>query len=379
MPSRVSALLYQTVASPPEIPARNFFAGGPKAGADRSDRHATLNRTVQPATDVRDISRIAYAFMASKALFAALNLDVFTRLAGTVKDLATLARETGVAPHRLDTLLAVLTSQGLLVRAPGGWANAPACERYLVRGAPADFGEYYRFQVDRLIYPALQHLDAGLAGERDRLAPRFDQLDPARAADFTRAQHAGSLGPALLLAKSVELGGRRTLLDVGGGSGAFSIVLCQAHPDLRATIVDYPNMIEVARGCVEAAGLGARIDFVAGDAARVDWPDGQDAVLMSYLLSAVEARAIDPLIRRAATALRPGGLLLVHDFMLDDGRGGPALAAAWFLVYLAWSTDNLSFTVGDIRARLAGHGFTDIAAQPLVHDVTTVVTARRPG
>lgn len=334
---------------------------------------------MQPATDVRDISRIAYAFMASKALFAALNLDLFTRLAGCVKDLDTLAGETGVAPHRLDTLLAVLTSQGLLVRARGGWANAPACERYLVRGAPADFGDYYRFQVDRLIYPALQHLDAGLAGQRDGLAPRFDQLDPARAGDFARAQHAGSLGPALLLAKTVDLSGRHTVLDVGGGSGAFSIVLCQAYPGLRATIVDYPNMIEVARRYVEAAGLGARIDFVAGDAARVAWPEGQDAVLMSYLLSAVPADAIDPLIRRATTALRPGGLLLVHDFMLDDGRDGPALAAAWFLVYLAWSTDNLSFTVADVRARLARHGFTDVTAQPLVHEVTTVVGARLPG
>lgn len=331
---------------------------------------------MQPATDVRDISRIAYAFMASKALFAALNVDLFTRLAGGAKDLATLAGETGVAPNRLDTLLAVLTSQGLLVRGTGGWANAPACERYLVRGTPADFGDYYRFQVDRLIYPALQHLDAGLAGIRDGLAPRFDQLDPASAADFARAQHAGSLGPALLLAKSVDLGGRRTLLDVGGGSGAFSIVLCQAHPGLRATIVDYPNMIEVARRYVGEAGLDGRVHFVAGDAGHVAWPDGQDAVLMSYLLSAVPAQAIDPLIQRATKALRPGGLLLVHDFMLDDNRDGPALAAAWFLVYLAWSTDNASFTVADVRARLARHGFTEITAQPLVHEVTTVVAAR---
>ncbi len=333
---------------------------------------------MQPATDVRDISRIAYGFMASKALFAALNLDLFSRLAGGAKDLATLSRETGVAANRLDTLLAVLTSNGLVVRDARGWANAPACERYLVRGTPAEFGDYYRFQVDRIIYPALQHLDAGLAGDRAGLAPRFDELNPARAGDFTRAQHAGSMGPAMLLARSVDLRGRRTLLDVGGGSGAFSIVLCRAHPDLRATIVDYPNMIDVARRFVAEAGLSDRIDFVAGEAGQVAWPDGQDVVLMSYLLSAVPAPAIDPLLERARRALRPDGLLLVHDFMLDAGRDGPALAAAWFLVYLAWSVDNVSFTVADTRDRLARHGFTSITAQPLVHEVTTVVSARAP-
>lgn len=331
-----------------------------------------------PATDVRDISRIAYGFMASKALFAALTLDVFTRLAGGAKDLPTLARETGVAPHRLDTLLAVLTSHGLLVRQAGGWVNAPACERYLVRGRPADFGDYYRFQVDRLIYPALLHLNAGLAGDRARLAPAFDVLSPSDADDFARAQHAGSLGPAHLLAQTVDLAGCGTLLDVGGGSGAFSIVLCQTHGDLRATIVDYPNMIAVARRFVADAGLGDRIRFVPGDAARIDWPDGQDVVLMSYLLSAVPADAIDGLLARAWRALRPGGLLLVHDFMLDDARDGPPLAAAWFLVYLAWSPDNVSFTVGDVRARLARHAFVDADARPLVHEVTTLVTARRP-
>jgi 2-hydroxy-4-(methylsulfanyl)butanoate S-methyltransferase len=366
----------KTRSTPPEIPAVDDFNRPRASPADHGACYP--HRIVRPATDVRDISRIAYGFMASKALFAALNVDLFTRLAGGVKDLATLARETGVAPNRLDTLLAVLTSHGLLVRDAAGWANAPACERYLVRGTPADFGDYYRFQVDRLIYPALQHLDAGLAGDRGGLAPRFDQLDPARAGDFTRAQHAGSLGPALLLAKSVDLRGRRTLLDVGGGSGTFSIVLCRAHPELRATIVDYPNMIEVARRFVAEAGLADRIDFVEGEAGQASWPDGQDVVLMSYLLSAVPASAIDPLLERARTALRPRGVLLVHDFMLDDGRDGPALAAAWFLVYLAWSIDNVSFTIADMYARLARHGFTDVTAQPLVHEVTTVLTARAP-
>ncbi|HUF93973.1 MAG TPA: methyltransferase dimerization domain-containing protein, partial [Candidatus Limnocylindria bacterium] len=110
-------------------------------------------------SDVREISHIAYGFMGSKALFSALHLDLFGRLAGDTKSFESLVEATGVAPNRLRTLLVALTSVGLVVRDGDGYRNAPASERYLVRGAPAYFGDYYRFQIDRQIYPALLHLD----------------------------------------------------------------------------------------------------------------------------------------------------------------------------------------------------------------------------
>lgn len=85
---------------------------------------------MEPLTDVRDISRIAYGFMASKALFAALNLDLFSRLVEP-RTLDALARESGIAVHRLKTLLATLTSLGLVVRDDAGFHNSPASRRYL--------------------------------------------------------------------------------------------------------------------------------------------------------------------------------------------------------------------------------------------------------
>jgi SAM-dependent methyltransferase len=331
---------------------------------------------MEPVTDVRDISRIAYGFMASKALFAALHIDLFTRLRGGARDLDALAAETGVAANRLDTLLAALTSAGLLVRQGSGWANAPGSERYLVRGARADFSDYYRHQIDPIMYPALLHLDAGMAGDRDRLAPSYQFTGTD---DFARGQHAGSLGPALLLARSVDLAGRSALLDVGGGSGAFSITLCRAAPALRATIIDFPGMIAIARDFVAEAQLADRIALVPGGALEVDWPSGQDAVLMSYLLSAVPGRDIDLLLDRAWQSLAPGGLLLLHDFMLDDDRAGPPLAAWWFLVYVAWEPDALSFTAADLSARLRARGFGEIRDQPLVDGITRLVSAVKPG
>lgn len=334
-----------------------------------------------PITDVRDISRIAYGFMGSKALFSALNLDLFSRLAGGRKPFEKLVEETGVAPNRLRTMLVALTAVGLIIRDGNGYQNAPASERYLVRSAPAYFGDYYRFQIDRQIYPALLHLDAGIAGDPAHLA--FDSLagltgDPQEAEAFTRGQHAGSMGAALMLSRKLDMDGAKVLLDVGGGSGAFSIALCQRYPALRATVLDFPNVIAVAERFVKEAQLQDRIAYASGDAIGTPWPKDQDVVLMSYLLSAVAESSIPLLIRKAWDALRPGGRLLIHDFMLDDEETGPALAALWFLQYLSGRIDGISFSAATLAAQLEGHGFHGVSDQVVIPEITKLIVCIKP-
>jgi len=342
---------------------------------------ARSSQIPSPITDVREISRIAYGFMGSKALFAALNLDLFGHLAGSKKTFEMLVDQTKVAPNRLRTILVALLAVGLIVREDDEYRNAPASERYLVRGAPAYFGDYYRFQIDRQIYPALLYLDSGIAGDTSHLA--FDSLagltdDPAEAEAFTRAQHAGSMGPALMLAKSFDLGEAKVLLDVGGGSGAFSIALCQRHSDLRATVLDFPNVVAVAERFVKEAKLQDRIAYVRGDAVSAPWPNRQDVVLMSYLLSAVAEASIPLLFRKAWDALRPGGLLLIHDFMLDDNETGPALAALWFLQYLSGRIDGISFSAATLTAQLLDQGFERVSDQIVIPEITKLVVCTKP-
>jgi 2-hydroxy-4-(methylsulfanyl)butanoate S-methyltransferase len=334
-----------------------------------------------PLSDVRDISRIAYGFVGSKALFSALNLDLFSHLGRGGTTIEALVKDTGVGENRLTTLLAALTALGLVARDGATYRNSPASERYLVRGAPAYFGDYYRFQIDRQIYPALLRLDAGLAGDTAHLA--YDSYagltgDPVEADAFTRAQHAGSMGPALMLAKALDLGGATRLLDVGGGSGAFSIALCRQHRDLRATVLDFPNVIAVAERFVRDARLEDRIAFVRSDAVNGAWPGDQDVVLMSYLLSAVAGASIPLLLGKAWEALRPGGRLLIHDFMLDDDQPGPALAALWFLQYVAWNPEGVSFSAATLAARLERQGFVDISDRVVLPEITKLVVCTKP-
>jgi ubiquinone/menaquinone biosynthesis C-methylase UbiE len=331
---------------------------------------------MEPITDVRDISHIAYGFMASKVLFASLHLDLYSRLAEHPKTLHQLATETGIASHRLLTLLTACRSLGLLTREHETYRNAPASARYLVRGAPAYFGDYFRFQVDRHVYPHLEHLDAALRGEP---TPALYDLmaDEDEAAHFTRAQHAGSLGPAAVLTTMVNLSHCHTLLDVAGGSGAFSITLCRRYPALRATLIDFPQVIATAQQFVAASGVAQQIACIAGDALTVPWPQHQDVVLMSYLLSAVSQRAIRQLLEQAYSALRPGGLLLLHDFMVDDDRTGPPTAALWFTVFLS-NPEAISFTPGWLGELMSAQGFAVEEVREVIPSITKLLVAKKP-
>ena len=327
-----------------------------------------------PITDVREISRIGYGFMASQALFVSLELDVFGHLAEGPKSLAALAGDTGVAAPRLVALLSACVGLGLLGMDGDRYVNSPAAASYLVRSAPMYFGDYFRFQIGRQIYPTLAHLETALAGDRIDFYGKIQGAEEARA--FSIAQHSGSLGPAHVVAGLVELAGCRTLLDVGGGSGAFSIALCRRHPALRATILDFPSVRPTAKEMVGKAGLSDRIQFVEGDALATAWPSGQDAVLMSYLLSAVAARRVGELLERARKSLPAGGRLLLHDFMLDDDRTGPPVAALWLLNAITIDPDVASLTPAWLTEQVRGAGFEGVEVHPVITGITRLLLAR---
>ena len=327
--------------------------------------------------DVRDLSRIGYGFMASKALFAAVDLDVFTLLAGQPATLNELASTTEIPAKRLQTLMSALRALGLVgIDADGHFINSPAARNYLSKSSPNYYGDYFRYQIDRQIYPHMEHLLPAMHGQG---GPRFYELtvDPEEARQFSVAQHVGSLGPASLLSRHFGSVSWRRLLDVAGGTGAFSITLCQANPALTATVLDYPNVCEVAAGYIDDASLADRISLLHGDARDTDWPASQDAVIMSYLLSAVAASDIATLLRRAFNALGPGGIVVLHDFMVADDLSGPTSAALWLLFNVVSDPDAPQLTPGMLIEATLTAGFVQAEEFELLPGITRVVVARK--
>ena len=101
-------------------------------------------------------------------------------------------------------------------------------------------------------------------------------------------------------------------------------------------------------------------------------------VLISYLLSAVNGAHVPTLIERAMASLAPGGLLLLHDFMVDDDRRGPGSAALWHLASLLMDRDTVSLTPQFLEGIARDKGFTEVSTQILIPEITRLVTATKP-
>jgi len=336
---------------------------------------------VTPLETAEAISDIAFAFMGSKALFAALHVDLFSALSEQTLTAEELAVRTGLEVDRITTLLTALTVLGLVRRDGEGFANSPAAEGFLVKGRKYDFGDYLRFQIDKQMYPFLTQLNDALTGslKEDQVSSYAEWFeDPEQARLYSKSQHAGSLGPGRALSKIVDLSEARSLLDVGGGTGAFSISLCKAYPELKSTILDFPNVAAVGEGFIAETGLAERITYQPGNALEDQWPEQADVVLMSYLFSGVPGDAIAGLVRKAKETLTPGGRFVVHDFMVDEDREGPKLAALWQLQHTAFNPKARSITSTYVRDLMEAAGFEGVEVSVMIPGMTMLVHGVKP-
>jgi SAM-dependent methyltransferase len=209
------------------------------------------------------------------------------------------------------------------------------------------------------------------------LAPSWSQLDQAvRAGGPVRGRASfgdpevreaflmGMFNNAMLLAPSVvgavDLAGRRRLLDLGGGPGTYAIHFCQANPELRATVFDLPTTRPFAERTIARFALAHRIEFADGDHHNDPLPSGFDAAWLSHVLHGERPETAARIVAKAAKALTPGGLLLVHDFILDDTGDGPLYPALFSLNMLLGTEGGQSYTDGEIRRMLAAAGGRDI-------------------
>jgi 2-hydroxy-4-(methylsulfanyl)butanoate S-methyltransferase len=336
---------------------------------------------IEPVQSAEEVSRLAFGFMASKALFAGLHVDVFSRLSAGPLTAQELATQSRVPVNRLRILLHALLAIGLVSLDDEQFSNAPASDLFLSSQSKYDFGDYLRYQIDQQMYGRLEQLNNAMDGDldADAIASYAHWMsDPAAAALYSESQHAGSLGPGRTLARTIDLSTAKSLLDVGGGTGAMTIRLCEANPALQSTIIDFPNVAQIGWRFITDAGLVNRVRYIPSDAISAAWPTEQDVILMSYLFSGVPGEAIPELIERAFNCMDPGGVYLVHDFMVNQDGTGPELAALWQLQHMAFTPDARPVSAGWLRAQLTSVGFEDIEVSEMIPGMTRLVQARKP-
>ena len=313
------------------------------------------------------LMNLVTGFWSFKTFAVAVELDLFTRLAGgRTLTAAEAERELQLPERPADLLLTACASLGLLERSGAGYRNSPLAEEFLVSGKPYYFGGQVRY-CDRRTYLAWHRIEEALRTDRpltwdpDTQESMFTTADPQLLATFWEAMYSTSIFTARVLGGAVDLSGHRRLLDVGGGSGAYAIELCRLHPGLSATVLDLPHVCEIAAGKVDLAGLSDRIGTAAGDfLADPALPGGHDVLLFSMILHDWDEPTNRELLAKAYAALPDGGLVLVSELLLDADRTGPAPAALMGMNMLVETVGGRNYSDAEYAGWLAGAGFTQI-------------------
>jgi SAM-dependent methyltransferase len=333
-----------------------------------------------PRTDPTPIFEAFRGNHATELLAAAVShFDVFRRFVEGPVDRGELRERLGLAERPFVVLTTALKALGLLAEDGAGRVDVTDLAReHLVPGAEFDVGGYIGLAgespgvvefVERLWTnrPAGQESDGKGAAfiYREGLDSAMEREESARELTLALAGRARNVAP--VLAARYPLDGARRVLDVGGGTGIFSVAWLLKHPGLRAVVWDRPAVLNVAGEFAASFGVADRLDLVAGDMFRDPVPDGADVVLLSNVLHDWDVPASRDLVARCAAALPAGGRLLIHDVFLNDALDGP-LPVALYSAALFRLTEGRAYSAAEYRAWLRDAGLTPGEVVPtLVH------------
>ena len=353
---------------------------GPARGGAKTVR--PRGRSVSKALDPMTVARISSAYWHSKVLHVANRLDVFNRLAGRTATAEELARDIGADPRGLDILLIAVTSLGLLERVngkqrssvtldgkqrssvtrEGRYRNSPLADTFLVKTSPRYQGGIVSMFEDW--YPTWGKLfDAVVTGKPPVQKPH-DQGDEATRT-YIYGMHYRGLAQAQLLARKIPLKGRKRLVDIAGGPGTFSIMLCKANKGLSATVIDRPQTLRVTREIIASYGINDRVATKEGDYLADTFGAGYDAGLLSSMFNQESPTVVKDILRKTHDALAPGGLVIVQEQLLNDEKSGPALAAMIGVNQLLHTPGGAAYSGREMGDWMKEVGFTKVKRVPM--------------
>ena len=308
-------------------------------------------------------------------------LDFFSWLARKPADVATICRELGLAERPVDVMLTYFAAAGFVVEKGGGFEVTALAREHLVQGSPWFIGPYYGSLKDRPVcLDLLKVLRTGRPANWGSSA-REQEWSKAMESDefargFTAAMDCRGAFLGRALARAVDCGGRRRLLDIGGGSGIYACAFAANHPQLTAAVFEKPPVDRIARTLIAERGFAEKVSVIAGDMFGAPLPTGFDLHLLSNVLHDWDVPVVRDLLARSFAALEPGGVLVIHDMHLNAAKDGP-LAAAEYSVILMHSTEGRIYSVAEMEAWLTAAGFGEVTFQPTAAD-RSVMTARKP-
>lgn len=314
----------------------------------------------QPAPD--GVLQLINGYWATGVLGAAAAHSLFTHLEGGAGTATELAARAKISPRGAQTLLDALTGIGLIELDRGRYRNTPAASAYLVEGRPGCLAPFAQLKLKHMgaltALPEVVRAGGPVSDPTTEVAdnPHWEEVVPAIAAQSVPA--ATVAARVLGLADAGEI----SILDVGGGSGIYSAIWLQTNPAARSTQLDWEPINAIARRLVAEHGVADRFTTIDGDFHTTDFGTAAyDIALYSHIAHQEGPEANTEVFARLRDCLKPGGALVVCDYVVDDDRGGPAFPLIFASEMLLKSQQGGTWRRSDYRDWLVKAGFQDIS------------------
>jgi len=309
-------------------------------------------------------------------------IGLFKALSARALPTAEVAAQLDVDARALGIHLGLLAALGFVERREGLWRASATARTWLHPDGEGYYGPLIHQYSERLPLHTqlLATLRTGNKAEgHSSTVEEWErgELPADMATWLTAFMNAHSRAAAKAVAQQPLLASIKSVLDVGGGSGIYSIEMAKAWSSLSATIMEIPQVCAAAEPYIAAAGMGMRVRTQAVNMFKQDWPRDFDAHFFSNVFHDWSDPTNRLLARKSFAALPRGGRILLHEMLMDDDGCGPLPAAA-FSVLMLLATRGKQYSLPEFRSILEDAGFTDIEAVQTGGGYYSLVSARKP-
>lgn len=302
------------------------------------------------------LEQMIRGYQPSRCMLTALELDIFTAV-GNGATAEQVAKTIDSNPRATATLLNALVALGVVTKSDDQYKNTPESARFFAQGSKDN-------QRDGLLHTAnIWHrwstlTDAVRIGTR---VPTPRGVNGDWSFNFIAGMQRNAKDRAPLVVKAVGTTGIRRILDLGGGSGAYSIAFAKASPNVHCEILDLPEITPLTADYIWKAGVSSQVSVRATDMLLAEFGTDYDLVMLNAICHMFSEEQNRDLFQRARKALAPNGRLVVQDFVLNPQKTGPAQAALFSLNMLVSTESGASYCEREYSEWMKAAGFTEIA------------------
>ena len=317
------------------------------------------------------------AHQRTAALLAAIEIGLYRALGEGVNDATALAARCNASERGIRILCDYLVVIGLLGKTDGRFVHTPTTAVFLDPASPTSLAPMARFLGGPALQEPFRQLTEIVRSGRTVL-PGQGTVEPENP---VWVEFAHSMAPMMapIAAPLAEcalegLEGAVQVLDIAAGHGLFGIGVATQNPAARVVAVDWAPVLEVASANARKAGVADRYETLAGSAFEVDFGGPYDVALLTNFLHHFDRATCVALLTKVRRALTPRGRAATLDFVPNDDRVSPPMAAAFAMTMLGTTQSGDAYTFKEYEGMYREAGFARVTAQPIPQAPHTIVT-----